>query len=212
MRFPLFVSFVPVLVFVSPLRVTAQAAPVSAEAVAAAQLEVASVKFGSARSEGGADYWMESVIELDVKPGGKAVSGEFLNRVRVTLSLGLQLGGGGAEKVYSFYKSSAEMISVEGGKAFVRFYLPPEVVKRDKLRGDPEYFLVELEIGGQPQKITLNNTSKKINSADVLGFFKGKIGSEAVTNDGVLMPQYLTPFASDSRRPSPTFLRREAQR
>jgi hypothetical protein len=104
------------------------------------------------------------------------------------------------------------MIAVEGGKAFVRFYLPPEVVKRDKLRGDPEYYLVELEVAGESQKITLNNTSKGINSAETLASFKGKIGSEAAANEGVLMPQYLTPFASDSRRPSPTFLRREAQR
>ncbi|MBC8008729.1 MAG: hypothetical protein H7067_01370 [Burkholderiales bacterium] len=212
MRFPLLVSLIPVLVFGSSLRVAAQGAPVSTETVSAVQIEVASVKFGSARADGGGDYWMESIIELNVKPGGRQVSGEFLNRVRVTLNLGCTLGGAGAEKTYSFYKASGEMIAVEGGKAFVRFYLPPEVVKRDKLRGDPEFYLVELEVAGESQKITLNNTSKGINAAETLASFKGKISSEAAANEGVLMPQYLTPFASDSRRPSPTFLRREAQR
>jgi hypothetical protein len=60
------------------------------------------VKFGSARADVGGDYWMESIVELNVKPGGRQVSGEFLNRVRVTLNLGCTLGGAGAEKTPTF--------------------------------------------------------------------------------------------------------------
>ena len=104
------------------------------------------------------------------------------------------------------------MISVEGGKAFVRFYLPHELVKRDKLRGDPQYFLVELEAGGEPQKPNPQSVSKTITTPALLAGFKGRIASDSGANDSLLMPQYLTPFASDSRRPSPTFLRRDAQR
>lgn len=212
MKLPLLASLVPVLVFGSPLRVAAQGNQGSAEAVAAAQIEVASVKFGYSRAENGGDNWMEALIELDVKPNGKQVSGEFLNRVRVTLNLGCEATSTKGEKSLTYYKSSVEMVSVEGGKAFVRFYLPHEVVKRDRLRGDPQYYLVELEAGGEPQKPNLQSVSKSINNSTLLAGFKGKVASESGANDSLLMPQYLTPFANDSRRSSPTFLRRDAQR
>jgi len=32
----------------------------------------------------------------------------------------------------------------------------------------------------------------------------------AANNDGILLPQFLTPFANDSSRPAPTFVRSEA--
>jgi hypothetical protein len=42
--------------------------------------------------------------------------------------------------------------------------------------------------------------------------FRDKAGSEAAINEGLLVPQHLTPFAQDPQRRAPTVFRREAQR
>jgi hypothetical protein len=200
--FPLFV-LIAVFVSIYPL-------PAAAQAAAAAQVEVASVKFGAARF--GGDSWLEADVELDVKPGGKPVSGEFVNRVRVTLTMGCDAVDLKGVKRLDFYRSSAELISVEGGKTNVRFYLPPEIVKRDKLKTPIDYFAVELEAAGEAQAAVKESASPKFTSAESTKNFLGKATSEAGVNDGMLMPQYLTPFSFDAQRRSPTFLRRELQR
>jgi hypothetical protein len=94
----------------------------------------------------------------------------------------------------------------------VRFYLPPEVVKRDNLRPDVKYYVVELEANGEPQKPVKASASNDFTTADSLKNFLNKVSAESGANEGVLMPQYLTPFAADSQRPSSTPLRREIQR
>lgn len=181
-----------------------------AQPATVSQVEVASVKFGAARFAG--DNWFEADVELDVKPGGKPVSGEFVNKVRVTLTLGCDALDSKGAKRRDFYRSSAEMITVEGGKANVRFYLPPELVKRDKLKIPVDFYVVELEAAGELQAPRKENASPKFVSADSVKNFMGLATSESGINEGLLMPQYLTPFAFDPQRRSPSFLRRELQR
>lgn len=175
-----------------------------------AQVEVATVKFGAARF--GGDSWLEADVELDVKPGGKPVSGEFVNRVRVTLTMAFDIVDAKGAKRRDFYRSSAELISVEGGKTNARFYLPPEVVKRDKLKTPVDYYAVELEAAGEPQTAVKESVSTKFTSAESIKNFLSMATSEGGANEGLLMPQYLTPFSFDAQRRSPTFLRRELQR
>ncbi|TAG27461.1 MAG: hypothetical protein EAZ36_06790 [Verrucomicrobia bacterium] len=177
-----------------------------------AQAEVLAVKFSAARPDGGGDAWLENLVELEIRPQGKQVSGSFLNQLRVTLSLGLEAVDSEGGSALTYYQSSIEIITVESGKAAVRFYLPPEVIKRDKLRGEPKFFLVEVTAGGVSQAPVAANVSKSISTPALLSGFKGRVASGRMQTDGILMPQYFTPFANDSRRPSPTFYRREAQR
>lgn len=190
---------------------SAQPAGAPAAAPAAPQVEVSSVKFNYERA-GGGDSWLETTIELDVRPGGRQAAGEFLDRVRVALNLGCEATNPKGEKRNTFYRASVEILSVEGGKASVRFFLPPEIVKRDRLRGEPAHYLVELDVGGERLPPTQAKTSKSIGNATALKSFQDKVSAEAAANDGILMPQYFTPFANDPRRPSPTFFRREGQR
>lgn len=199
------------LAFVSvpSLRLSAQPAP-AAPAEAAALVEVAAVKFGGARSAG--DNWLEAEVEVNVRPGGRAVSGQFVDRVRLTLSLGVEAADDKGAKRMVFHRSSAEAITLEGGKAFFRFYLPPEVVKRDKLRPDVKYYAVEIEAGGQLQPPVKASASSDFVSAESIKNFLSKVTAESGTNDGVMVPQYLTPFAFDSQRRAPSFVRRESQR
>lgn len=197
------------LVSVTPLQIFAQPAP-AATAEAAALVEVAAVKFGGARF--GGDSWLEAEVEVNVRPGGRAVSGQFVDRVRLTLSLGAEATDDKGAKRMVFHRSSAEAITLEGGKAFFRFYLPPEVVRRDKLRPDVKYYAVEIEAGGQVQPPVKASASNDFTSAESIKNFLSKVGAESGPNEGVLVPQYLTPFAFDTQRRSPSFVRRESQR
>lgn len=198
------------LVSTSALQLGAQT-PEPAEKAAAAQVEVAGVKFGSARF--GSDAWMEVEIALDIKPGGRAVSGQFVNNVGVTLSLAFTSPEepSGAPKL--FYRATAEYIALEGGaRKFVRFYLPPEVVKRDRLAPPVRFYVVEVQAGGVAQTPGRNNVGSGFVAPGSVQNFLSMVTSEARANEGVLMAQHLTPFAYDEQRASPSPVRRESQR
>lgn len=200
MKLPKFALLAAALVSVSSLQPTLVAQPAPAVAAAASQAEVAGVKFRQDRN------WFETEIELNIKP----VSGDFIGQTRVTLSLGVEaMPLGSSEKTLKYYRASAELVAVEKTKALVRFYLPPEITKRDRLRGDAAHYLVEVEVEGEMQKPVAAAASKSITTPALLGAFKGRVSSDGAINDGLLMPQYFTPFAN---LPAPTFLRREPQR
>jgi hypothetical protein len=187
------------------------AQPVPQAQGVAAQVEVAAVKFGAVRFNG--ENWFEAEVEVNVKPGGKAVSGQFVDRVRATLSLALEALDDRGAKRMTFYRSSVEAISLEGGtKSVFRFYLPPEVLRRDKLRLDVKYYAVELEAGGQPQPPARGSASSDFTSPESMRNFLAKVASESGQNEGVLTPQHLSPFALDSQRRAPSVFRREGQR
>ncbi len=198
-----------------PIGVFAQPAPaaVAPAEVGEHHVEVTDVKFVSARSVLG-DNWLEVLVEVTARPGGKAVMGEFVDNVRVVLNLGFELGDGPSKK-WSFYRASAEAASLEGGvKSVFRFYLPPEVVKRDRLvAGETgKHFLVEFEVGGRPIPPMRGSASAKVADPDKRGVFLSKVSAEGARNEGVLVPQHLSPFALDSQRRAPSIVRREVSR
>lgn len=174
------------------------------------QVEVAGVKFNYLRQPNSTSAWQEAEIELTAKPA--VASKKFVNRVKVTFSMAVEPTTPGSAKALDFYRASAEAITLESGRSFVRFYLPPDIVKRDGLRGDPKGWLVELSVAGTPVPHVRTSGSATINDRPALESFKSKITSEAAVNEGVLMPQYLTPYAFDSSRPAPAFLRIESSR
>jgi hypothetical protein len=210
MKNPVFLALAAlVVVSASSLQVAAQPAPAAA-AEPAAQVEVGSVKFGAQRFNG--DSWLEGAVDLNIRPGGRAVSGQFVDRVRVTLTVSFEVPDekGGNKNV--FYRSSAEAITLEGGRSTFRFYIPPEVVRRDKLRNDVKFFVVEIEAAGQQQPLARGNASTSFTSAESIRNFLSRANSEGAVNDGVMLPQHLTPFAFETRLPAPSMVRREAQR
>ncbi len=182
----------------------------SSAPAAPVEVGVAGVKFNYLRQANSTSAWQEAEIELTAKPAGTGK--KFVNRVKITFSLAVEPSTPGSAKALEFYRASAEAITLEAGRSFVRFYLPPEVVKRDGLRGDPKGWLVELSVGGTAVPHALTSGSATINDRPALESFKSKVTSEAALNEGVLMPQYLTPYAFDSSRPAPAFLRVEGGR
>ena len=90
----------------------------------------------------------------------------------------------------------------------MRFYLPAEIVKRDQLHGDPRHWGVELAVEGRPLPAGRSAYSSNLAGAEARLAFQKRAPAAAV-NDGVLVPQYLSPFAGEYPRATPSFVRRE---
>ena len=182
----------------------------AAPALPAQEVEAAAVRFSpNVRAASGAN-WYEAAVALDVKPG-PAAFGRMVSRVRVTLTLQFELpaAAGATERRSEFYRATAECVALEPGRADVRFYLPPELVKRDQLHGEPRWWGVELAVGGKPVPAGRAAYSASLPGAEARKNFLTRATAAAPPNDGLLVPQFLTPFASDYPRATPAFVRRE---
>lgn len=170
------------------------------------------MRFSNVRAPNGAvGSWLEAEIALQVKPPSGAV-GQMVPRVRVALLLAFELPGpAGGERRLESYRAEAECVALETGRAHVRFYLPPELVKRDQLHGDPKYWGVELTAAGRPQPAERSAYSPTLANAEQRKNFQAKTSTAAAANDGVLVPQFLTPFALEHPRATPSFVRRDAR-
>jgi hypothetical protein len=191
---------------------------VAAIVVARAEdVEVTAVRFTNQRAPAvlngpaPSGNWYEAEITLNVKPP-PGTHGQMVSRVRVSLLMGFELPAvAGAERRLEHYRAEAECVALDAGRADVRFYLPPELVKRDGLHGDPKYWGVELAVAGRPIPAARAAYSTTLASAEQRKNFQSKGGQGAAANDGILQPQYLTPFASQYARATPSFVRKEGR-
>jgi hypothetical protein len=178
-------------------------------------IEVANVRFASVRADSGT--WFATEVELQPRGGEGAKNRNFINRVKVTLSLGVfsVMAPAGAKVPDTYYRASAEAVAVEatGSRTIYRFYLPPEIVKRDQISGDLRFYLVEVFVDGKALPLGKNNFPiSTLTKPEILESFRSKVSGAAGANDGILLPQYLTPFANVSSAPAPTFIRLEPSR
>ena len=176
------------------------------------EVEVISVKFSNLRAPtGSVGNWYEANIALEVRPL-QSSTGRMVSRVKVTLTLGFELPApAGGERRIEFYRCDAECVALESGRADVRFYLPPELVKRDQLHGDPKFWAVELMAGGRAVTAARAANSASLPSAEAQKYFQTRAATPALSNDGMMLPQYLTPFVNDYPRATPSFVRRDAR-
>ena len=203
-----FISAVPSLR--SLVSFSALACSVATSVVAAESVEVTTVRFGSARAPNGApEPWFETEVVLAVAPPAEGGS-RFVSRVRVGLVLGWELPAalGGSRRIDT-YRAEAECVALEVGRASVRFYLPPELVKRDQLRGPPKLWQVTLHAGGRAVPPSRAASVAALAEAAAMRAFAVAVATGAPANDSLLLPQYLTPFASAYPRSTPSFVRRE---
>lgn len=178
--------------------------------LAAQEVEVSTVRFTNVRAPGGANgNWLEADLALNVHPPPGS-PGQMVSRVKVALLCAFELPAvAGGEKRLEHYRAAAECVALDAGRADVRFYLPPEIVKRDQLHGDPKYWGVEISVAGRPLAATRASYSPTLGSAEARKNFQTKGPTAAAANDGLLQPQFLTPFASEYPRATPSFVRRE---
>jgi hypothetical protein len=181
-------------------------------AVRAQEVEVTTVNFSNLRAPTGSNgTWMETDITLIVRPTPGS-PGQMVSRVKVSLLLGFELPAlAGGERRLEHYRAEAECVALEPGRANVRFYLPPELVKRDQLRSDPKFWGIELAVGGKPVPAGRGAYSTSLTSADQRRNFLTRGLAAAAANDGVLQPQFLTPFVNEYPRATPSFVRRDAR-
>lgn len=177
-----------------------------AEAGEGARVEIQAVRFGQARAPGGGDAWTEALVELAVVPntdGG--IYARWADRVRVALSLGVRTRAGD----YAFYRASAEAVALESGRAMFRFYLPPEITRREQLAtAEPYAWMVEVAVDGKPLPASPRAVSGVLNTPEAVRSFKDRVARSSTSNDGVLVPQYESPFANAYAGETPTFVRR----
>jgi hypothetical protein len=177
----------------------ARAADSDPAAVLAKMVTVSAVNFSSAQaSESNSGAWDEIDIEMSVQPTPTL---QWADRVRVTLTLAFTVEGHAKT-----YRATAEAVALEVGSPNFRFYLPPEVIKEYKLKDTADFYAVEIAVGGVKLPLTKKNFSSSIDSPEKLKSLLAS-GSE---NNGILLPQYLSPFAHDPGKPTPTFMRPES--
>ena len=176
------------------------------------EVEVTTVKFANVRAPTGSNgTWLETDITLNVKPVIGTPS-QMVSRVKVTLLVGFEMAGSaGGERRLEHFRAEAECVALEPGRANVRFYLPPEIVKRDQLHGDPKYWGVELTAGGKPMPPARAAYVAALATADQRKNFQTRGGAAAGPNDGILQPQFLTPFFNEYPRATPSFVRRDGR-
>jgi hypothetical protein len=184
----------------------------SAAALAADEVDVSTVKFTNLRAPNGATgNWLEADIALNVHPAPGSI-GAMVSRVRVALLLGFELPAvAGSERRTEHYRAEAECAALEAGRADVRFYLPPEIVKRDQLHGDPKFWTIDVTAGGRAQSAGHASASGALANPEARKNFQSRAASVSGANDGLLLPQYLTPFAAEYPRATPSFVRRDAR-
>jgi hypothetical protein len=184
----------------------------SAAALAAEEVEVSVVKFANLRAPNGATgNWLEADVALNVHPAPGS-AGAMVARVRVAVLLGFELPAlAGTDRRTEHYRAEAECVALEAGRADVRFYLPPEIVKRDQLHGDPKFWTIDVTAAGRPQLPGRAGASASLANAEARKNFQSRGSSAATANDGLLLPQYLTPFAGEYPRATPSFVRRESR-
>lgn len=180
-------------------------APLSAQQPAAVTpIEVSNFTCRTAQPPGApsSQAWWEASVELNAR---SAPGTRFTGRVKVALTLGFEKG---LSKEVEFYQSSVELVALEAGRvSTVRFYLPPEITKRDGLRGAPKYHVVSVTNAGKEMPATAASRASAFTGAAMLGNFLAKAAADGAANAGLLVPQHLTPFWQDATRPSPTPLR-----
>lgn len=186
-----------------PVRAVAQ----SADWVTVARVDFRSVRLPLAPQR----EWFEIVIELEARPADGA-AGQVTERIWVALELSFEFTPVAAERRFEFYRTSAEVVGLMAGRNVVRFYLPPERVRRDALRGAPKFWRVLITPSAGGAMLTVERFSESLADVTVRRSFEQKLSGEAAKNHGVLLPQYLTPFATEYPESTPTYIRGEAGR
>lgn len=202
-------NFFPVLRFTRVLACVLALPWAAAAPGPAPSIEVMNLRTNQVRPANGAPAWLETTLALNVRPTGGGPS-PVVSAVRVALLMVFELPGpAGGPRRAQVYASAVECVALEPGRTEVRFYLPPEILKRDQIRGDPKFWGVELVAGGESLPAARTAYSANLGPPAARTDFQRRWAAAAAANDGILQPQHLTPFALEYPRSTPSVVRRE---
>ena len=156
--------------------------------------------------------WLEFEVAVEAgrNPDPAAANARYIDNVRVALNVSFRIGSGRSLR-YGFYRSEVLIVALEQGvERTVYFYLPSEVVERDRLSCEPFAYLIELEAEGRPLPVRRDHVSSNLADPARVERFKARVAAEGRGNEGVLLPIYQTPFYinRDKLQKSPAFIRK----
>lgn len=174
--------------------------------IAQEAIKVDRVDFNSLRAD-----WIQVQIELSCNgnPSPEARNRRFVEEIEVKVYLAWERDAEARE--FDYYVADVEIIIMEqGDDNNVYFYLPGPIVERDRLRTDPDFYYVEISVGGELQTPQKSAMSSNIPNLDILKSFTSKANAGSTENEHLLMPIYFV-SGIDLGRVSdlPVFLRRE---
>jgi len=188
---------------------------------------VRDVKFAQTKLGGQMNPWNRMQVELMAgdNPDPKALNKKWVDKVKVTVTAIFKPTSAKDATEFSYYRSSATVLTMEvNSDRSVYFYLPGDIVKRDRLKMQPDYYYVQLEVGGT--EVPLFSEAGRINPDQLAAVHKQFVNKKdfdgardladrgAGANAGMLRPQYLVPYAIFDNlpqgSPSPEFIREDS--
>jgi hypothetical protein len=167
---------------------------------------VKDVKFFQHRLGGQINPWNRMQVEVvaNSNPDPKALNKTWVDKVKLTVTQVFKNKSTKAED-WNYYRSSVTILSLEINQPrTVSFYLPGDVVKRDNLRKEPDYFFVQVEAAGNEEPLfdakgnVIAEQSRAISHdlAQKKNFDGAKDVADrcAGNNPGVLRPQFLVNY------------------
>jgi hypothetical protein len=167
---------------------------------------VKDVKFFQHRLGGQINPWnrMQVEVSANYNPDPKALNKTWVDKVKVTVTQVFKNKSAKAED-WNYYRSSVTILSLEINQPrTVSFYLPGDVVKRDNLRKDPDYFFVQVEAAGNEEPLfdakgSVTAEQSRAVSHDLAkkkNFDEAKdVADRCVGNtSGILRPQFLVNY------------------
>lgn len=202
-------------------------------------VSVRSVHFDPVKIGGQKNEWIRMQVELQAnfnpetkvaaeeKAGKRAANNKWVDKVKVTVTQIFKPLSAKDATEFSYYRASATVLTLEvGSPRSVYFYLPGDIVKRDRLKMQPDFFYVQLDVGGT--EVPLFNEAGRL-SPDMLAAVHKQISTKKEfdgardladrgvnANAGMLRPQFMVPYAIfdtlPQGSPSPEFIREDGAR
>lgn len=188
-----------------------------------APVAVRDVKFMQVKIGGQEHAWNRMQVELQANAAvdPKAVK-RWVDKIKVTVTQIYKTDSPKLED-WNYYRASATVLTLEVGKPrSVLFYLPGDIVKRDNLRKEPDYYFVQLEVGGSEVPLfdakgvlaseQARAVHRDISKKDFFEQAKDAADRAVIVTPGILRPQYLliSPDLVPAVPVSPEFTREDA--
>lgn len=183
---------------------------------------VRDVKFAQTKLGGQTNAWNRMQVELmsgdNLDP--KALNKKWLDKVKVTVTQVYKTASKKPED-WNYYRASATVLTIEANQPrSVLFYLPGDIVKRDVLHKEPDYYFVQLEVAGNEAPIfdakgalipaQARAVHKDIATKAAFDAAKDAADRGVVNTPGILRPQYLISYQDNPVVPaSPEFIRED---
>ncbi len=165
-------------------------------------VELRDVEFRLVERPGSGERWYEVSVNFETTsdPEAPSSTGRFVDDVRIELALGIERDDPRRER-FAFFTSQVAFVSLEAGRHAARFYLPPEIVSRDRIRGAAHSFEVAAFQRGVER---FRASSRNLDRTEYLNRFRALVDGSKAESQGILRPQHRSPFELSYPDDTPT--------